>query len=159
MNGPNIPHTLHFSVPDDEDWDRPSIAVLQFSRDSLGSEFLQKNELQTVREFLDEARYGFEFHGQTRDKAHQLILEMSDQSPLEQFIQTLRILEPFANSNANPPCQSGLFPFPKVTGYLKIRRDPACQSRRGSISCKNEPKIIVSLLQSKHRKNAHRIPA
>ena len=99
MNGPNIPHALHSSQPDDEDWERPSIAVIQFSRESLGIELLQKNELQTVREFLEEARYGFEFHGETRNKAKRLMLEMSDQTPLEQFIQALRILELFASSS------------------------------------------------------------
>lgn len=98
MNGPNIPHALHSSLPDDNDWDRPSIAVLQFSRESLGSELLQKNELQSVREFLDEARYGFSFHGATRDKAQELMLAMSDKTPFEQFIQLLRILELFASS-------------------------------------------------------------
>ena len=75
---PNIPHALHSSQPVDEDWERPSIAVIQFSRESLGIELLQKNELQTVREFLQEARYGFEFHGKTRNKAKRLMLEMSD---------------------------------------------------------------------------------
>ena len=99
MNGPNIPHALHSSQPDDEDWERFSIAVIQFSRESLGIELLQKNELQTVREFLEEARYGFEFHGETRNKAKRLMLEMSDQTPLEQFIQALRILELFASSS------------------------------------------------------------
>ena len=51
MNGPNIPHALHSSQPDDEDWERPSIAVIQFSRESLGIELLQKTHCRLSANF------------------------------------------------------------------------------------------------------------
>ncbi len=92
MNGPNIPHALHSGRPDEEEWDRPSLAVIQFSEASLGEDFLQRHEMKPVREFLHAARYGFEFFGKTRDRAAELILAMRDQDEFERSLQLLRLL-------------------------------------------------------------------
>lgn len=92
MNGPNIPHALHSGRTDDEDWERPSLAVIQFSERSLGEDLLQRHELKPVREFLHAARYGFEFFGETRDRAADLILAMKDQDEFERFLQLMRLL-------------------------------------------------------------------
>ncbi|MEM9018021.1 MAG: hypothetical protein AAGC68_13485, partial [Verrucomicrobiota bacterium] len=106
MNGPNIPHALHAGKPDDADWSRPSLAVIQFSRESLGDELLQKEEMQAVREFLDQARYGFEFFGKTAKKAAEQMLAMEKQSPLERLLQLLRLLEFFSRSTEKLPLAS-----------------------------------------------------
>ncbi|MEC5129565.1 AraC family transcriptional regulator [Verrucomicrobiales bacterium BCK34] len=98
MNGPNIPHALHSGRENDGDWARPSLAVIQFSRESLGEELLSKMEMLAIREFLDEARLGFEFTGSTATKASAMIMEMEHQSPLERFTQLLRLLQLFADS-------------------------------------------------------------
>ncbi len=99
MNGPNIPHAVHSGRDDEKDWARPSLAVIQFSRASLGEELLSKMEMQAIREFLDEAKLGFEFSGATASAAAELILEMEHQNPLERFTQLLRLLQFFAESN------------------------------------------------------------
>lgn len=98
MNGPNIPHALHSGKDDEGDWERPSLAVIQFSRESLGEDLLRKHEMQPVRDFLDEARFGFEFFGETARVAADLILEMEHQSPFDRFVQLLRLLHHFAGS-------------------------------------------------------------
>ena len=98
MNGPNIPHALHSGLADDEDWSKPSLAVIQFSEASLGEDLLERHELKPVRDFLQAARYGFEFFGETRHRAAELILAMQDQGELERFIQLLRLLRLLAES-------------------------------------------------------------
>jgi AraC-like DNA-binding protein len=106
MNGPNIPHALHSGKVDKADPTSPSLAVIQFSRESLGEDLLRKHELQPVREFLDAAARGFEFHGETARRAGQLILEMETQSPFERFLQLLRLLKVFALSTEKHPLAS-----------------------------------------------------
>ncbi|MCB1092564.1 MAG: hypothetical protein KDL87_13600, partial [Verrucomicrobiae bacterium] len=98
MNGPNIPHALHSGRPDDEDWERPSLAVIQFSEASMGREFLDRHEMKPIREFLQSARFGFEFFGETRAQAAELMMTMRGMGELERFIQLLRLLRLFAGS-------------------------------------------------------------
>lgn len=109
MNGPNIPHVLHSGKPDDADPLRPSLAVIQFSRESLGEELLRKQEMQPVREFLEAAERGFEFHGATARSAAEMILAMEGQTPFERFLQLLRLLKHFAASEEKRPLASPAF--------------------------------------------------
>lgn len=109
MNGPNIPHALHPGRPDDEDWDRPALAVVQFSAQSLGEDLLRKTEMQVVRDFLEEARYGFEFQGDTADEAARQILAMKEQTAFERFLSLLRLLEMFALSSEKTSLASPAF--------------------------------------------------
>ena len=51
-----------------------------------------------VRNFLDEARYGFEFHGKDAEEAAALILAMREQDAFERFLQLLRLLRFFASA-------------------------------------------------------------
>lgn len=106
MNGPNIPHALHSGKKDENDWARPALAVLQFSRDSLGEDLLRKTEMQPIREFLEEARYGFQFSGEGARRAAELMLAMREQSPLEQFVQLLRLLTFLAETPHKTPLAS-----------------------------------------------------
>jgi AraC-like DNA-binding protein len=106
MNGSNIPHGLHSGRPDEKDWDRPSLAVIQFSRKTLGPDFLAKSEFAIVRQFLDDARHGFEFHGETREIAWNLMLEMREKNDLERFVDFLRLLQLFAESDEKTPLAS-----------------------------------------------------
>ncbi|MEM1443223.1 MAG: AraC family transcriptional regulator [Verrucomicrobiota bacterium] len=109
MNGPNIPHALHSGKPDEEDWDRPSLAVVQFSAESLGEDLLRKTEMQAVRDFLEEARFGFEFHGATAEEAAERILAMKEETPFERLLSLLRLLELFAGSKEKTPLASPAF--------------------------------------------------
>ena len=106
MNGPNVPHALHPEEPDEGDWSRPALAVLQFSADSLGSELLAKPELGRVRDFLAGAGRGYEFHGATRLKAGQMMMAMRDMSELERMLQVLKLLDFLAASEERTPMAS-----------------------------------------------------
>ena len=109
MNGPNIPHALHSGIPDERDWSRPSLAVVQFSRDSIGADLFHKIEMQPIREFLDEAKFGFEFHGETAKEAAGMILAMEEQSSLERLLQLLRLLRFLGASEEKTPLASPAF--------------------------------------------------
>lgn len=98
MNGPNIPHALHAGLPDEEDWARPSLAVIQFSEASLGREFLDRQEMRPIRDFLHAAQWGFEFFGDTRRQAAELIWAMRDLGELERVIELLKLLSLMADS-------------------------------------------------------------
>ena len=99
MNGPNIPHALHATEANEHEWSRPAVAVIQFSRESLGEDLLAKIELQEIHRFLEEARFGFEFFGATRLAARDIILGMADLSELERIIEFLKLLRLLANSS------------------------------------------------------------
>ena len=98
MNGPNIPHALHATEADERDWSRPAVAVIQFSRKSLGEELLAKIEMREIHQFLEEARYGFEFFGDTRVAAREIMLAMAEMSELERIIELLKLLRLLARS-------------------------------------------------------------
>ncbi|HRQ87665.1 MAG TPA: AraC family transcriptional regulator [Bacteroidia bacterium] len=129
MNGPNIPHAFHSGKPDEGDPSRPSLAVIQFSRESLGVGLLCKQEMQPVREFLDSASRGFEFFGSAAQRAAGLILEMECQTPFERYVQLLRLLHHFAISEEKRPLASPAYSpslkardisrLDKVLGYLR----------------------------------------
>ena len=99
INGSYIPHAMRSGRPHDNDWAKPSLAVIHFSKEIVGDDFLSHMELKSIGDFLKAAKYGFQFHGKTRSKASKLILEMRDQSQLERFTQLLQLLELFADSD------------------------------------------------------------
>ncbi|NOY00516.1 MAG: helix-turn-helix transcriptional regulator [Verrucomicrobia bacterium] len=98
MNGPNIPHALHTSEAEEREWDRPAVAVIQFSRKSLGEDLLAKVEMQEIHHFLEDARNGFEFFGKTRIAAKKIMLSMADLSELERVIELFKLLHLLAKS-------------------------------------------------------------
>jgi len=106
MNGPNIPHALHSQQPDEKDWSSPALAVLQFSPESLGRELLEKEEMAPVREFLETATRGYEFHGETRRFAGEMLLAMRTQSEFDRLISVMRLLDFLARSDERTPLAS-----------------------------------------------------
>ncbi|MEM7697792.1 MAG: AraC family transcriptional regulator [Verrucomicrobiota bacterium] len=132
MNGPNVPHCLLSGRPDERDSERPSLAVIQFSRDTLGEDFLGRDELREVSLFLDEARCGFEFFGNAAIVAREMILQMEDHTPLQRVIDLLSLLSHFANSEERRRLASPAFSpslrqhdisrLDRVLRYLQQRR-------------------------------------
>lgn len=106
MNGPNIPHALHPKEPEDQDWDRPAVAVVQFSVETLGEHLLERDEMAPARDLLNAASRGFEFHGKSREHAAELILNMREQDEMEQFASFLLLLRTLAKSNERTPLAS-----------------------------------------------------
>ncbi len=158
MNGPNIPHALHSGWPDEGDPLRPSLAVIQFSRESLGTDLLRKQEMQPVREFLDAADRGFEFHGESARRAAGLILEMERQTPFERYVQLLRLLHHFAASEERHPLASPAFSpslkardisrLDRVLGYLRHHKTEAITLDRAAAAAKMSPKSFCRFFKA-----------
>lgn len=158
MNGPNIPHALHSGKPDESDPARPSLAVIQFSRESLGEDLLRKHELQPVREFLDAAVRGFEFHGETARQGGELILGMETQSPFERFLQLLRLLKLFALSPEKRPLASPAYSpslkarditrLDEVLGWLRRRKTDAVTLEEAAAVARMSPKSFCRFFKA-----------
>ncbi|MEM7013864.1 MAG: AraC family transcriptional regulator, partial [Verrucomicrobiota bacterium] len=106
MNGPNVPHGLQPAEPEEKDWENPALAVLHFSPASLGQQLLERDEMTAIRQLLTDAARGFEFHGETRERAAEQILAMRDQDELERFASFLMVLRTLANSSERSPLAS-----------------------------------------------------
>jgi|TARA_B110000305_G_C19270830_1_gene554398 AraC-like DNA-binding protein len=158
MNGPNIPHAVHSGKADERDWASPSLAVIQFSRKSLGEELLSKIELQPIREFLDEAKFGFEFSGEAAITGAELILEMEHQSPLERLMQLLKVLQFFAetgekHSLASPAYspslrEENISRLDEVLTYLQQHKTETLTLERVAAVAKMSPKSFCRFFKS-----------
>lgn len=158
MNGPNVPHAVHSGVPDEKDWDHPSLAVVQFSKESLGEELLQKEEMNLVREFLEEARYGFEFFGEGRDRAEELVLEMRSMGSLERFLQLLRLLQHLAETKDKRPLASPAFSpslkekdisrLDEVLGFLRREKASPVSLEKVAAIAKMSPKSFCRFFKT-----------
>ncbi len=158
MNGPNIPHALHSGKPDEADPSHPSLAVIQFSRESIGDDLLRKHEMQVVREFLDEARWGFEFFGETARRAAGLILAMESQSPFERFLQLLQILNHFAVSEEKTPLASPAFSpslkardisrLDEVLGHLRRHKSETVTLEQAASVARMSPKSFCRFFKA-----------
>lgn len=96
--GPELPHGLQSDFPDDQDESNPALAVLQFTRESIGLEFLNKPETKHIKEFLTQAQRGIEFHGKDRELIAKYILELRGKNKLNLFTRFIDILDLMANS-------------------------------------------------------------
>ena len=158
MNGPNIPHALHSGKEDDHDWSRPALAVVQFSRDSIGADLFQKVEMQPVREFLEEASRGFEFHGETASTAADLILKMQKQTPLERLLQLLRLLQFLAASEEKKPLASSAYSpslkekdisrLDEVLSYLRKNRTESVSLEEAAAVARMSPKSFCRFFKA-----------
>ncbi len=123
MNGPNVPHALQPAEPDEETWDRPALAVIQFSQETLGKHWLKQEEMAVIRAFLEDASRGFLFHGEDRDAAAKLILAMREQDELERLATFLLVLRKLARSQHRQPLASpGYRPSRKHDQIARVDR-------------------------------------
>ena len=76
LTGPDLPHALHALERDENDPEKPALAVIQFSKHSMGSDLFDRAETAHIGDFLNKASRSFEFFGATRDKAESMILAM-----------------------------------------------------------------------------------
>ena len=93
---------------------------------------MQKSDLEPIRNFLEEAKFGFQFHGSCAEEAGRMILEMEQQKPIERFVQLLKILHLFAESEEKSRLASSAYSpslrdedisrIDRVLQYLRKRR-------------------------------------
>lgn len=85
LNGSNVPHCFTSSTTPSQSSSEAAIAVLQFSEQSIGGEFLSKPEMKSIQEFIHSTSRSFEYFGVTRDKAASVMLEMNQSECMECF--------------------------------------------------------------------------
>ncbi len=91
MLGSNLPHGFVTSYPCRQ-------VVLQMNSDFLGSEFIEKPELKSIKQLFHSANRGLFFNGRTRNRAVKKIKDVIQSVGFGQLVNLLELLNMLANS-------------------------------------------------------------
>ena len=101
--GPDLPHTgFGYGVIGEHEE-----IVVQLRQDFLGESFLQKPEMQQIRELFERAKRGLSFHGKARKMVATKLQKMLQLSHFERLVELLNIFQilavtqEFSTLNAN----------------------------------------------------------
>ena len=92
--GPDLPH-FGFSQRKDEDHIE---IVVQMKEDFLGKNFLEKPEMEEIKQLLEKARLGLSFYGNTKEVIGLRLQKMMDLNPFDRLMELLGILQFMATS-------------------------------------------------------------
>ena len=92
--GPDLPH---FGFSERREAEHFEI-VVQMKEDFLGPLFLQKPEMQAIKNLFEKAKLGLSFHGDFKEKIGYRLGKMLEMPPFEKTIELLRILQKMAVS-------------------------------------------------------------
>lgn len=98
VNGSNVPHAFHPHEPAEDDPANPAMLVLQFSPETWMKGWLDRLEMERIRNFIASTDRSFEIRGETRARAERLMHEMSAQSDAQRVAQFILILDTFATA-------------------------------------------------------------
>lgn len=100
ITGPNHPHAFHASDTELDEYnpDKPAMAVIQFSKESMGSALFDRHETMHISEFLNDSSRSFEFTGKTRDQIHKLIIDMEPMDAFQRYTQVIQVLDTMARA-------------------------------------------------------------
>lgn len=132
---PNVPHAFHAQEREIQENDH-ALFVMQFSLNSLGSEFLDKYELEDIKNFLVSCNQGFTLKGETLIKTQKLLESIIHSTPLKQLSTLLEILEIFSEN-----CSSDLKAITSPTYNPTMKED--------SVNKVNT--VINHIIKNKHR--------
>lgn len=76
----------------------PASIVIQFRLDSFGESFFDLVEMTAVKLLLEKAKFGLEFHGNTKEQIYKVIKENIHKTSLEKFLSLFEILQLMADS-------------------------------------------------------------
>jgi len=76
----------------------PASIVIQFRLDSFGESFFDLVEMNPVKSLLEKAKFGLEFHGNTKEQINKIIKENIHKTSLEKFLSLFEILQLMAKS-------------------------------------------------------------
>lgn len=98
--GQNLPHVIH---RDREYYEThqditPTMIVIQFDKDFLGTDIWNKNEFFHIAELLNKASRGLRFSGEITKLVSAMILKMAEQKGVRKIMTLLCILEELAHS-------------------------------------------------------------
>lgn len=92
--GPDLPHTgFGYGVIGEHEE-----IVVQLRKDFLGEDFMQKPELQHIRELFERAKQGLSFHGKVRKLVASKLQKMLTLSHFEKLIELLNIFHTLAST-------------------------------------------------------------
>lgn len=100
FTGPNLPHLWqsdHEYFENNPDLTTEGI-VIYFPENFLGKEFLQRSEMYRIRQLLQQADRGMEFHGKTHDQASLLMKQILTAVDFDRVILLLKLLNTIAQS-------------------------------------------------------------
>ncbi|TAE36099.1 MAG: AraC family transcriptional regulator [Runella slithyformis] len=90
--GPNVPH-LNFGYGAD---DAHEEIVVQLRDDFMGTEFLQKPEMQAVKQLFERSKQGIKFFGETRKQVANMMLNLPQLSEFERLVELLMVFRKLA---------------------------------------------------------------
>lgn len=107
--GGNIPHVWHQDQAAQTSRDAVHAIVVRFRDDFLGGDFLQKPEMQQVRDLLRRASRGLQITRHTQQSIAQQLQNLAQASGLRRVILLLAILDEVARSRDLRPLSSAKF--------------------------------------------------
>ena len=130
--GSNLPHVWH----QDESAGRSRKAVhaiiIRFLDGFMGDDFLQKPELEAVRQLLKRAGRGLQFTGKTRNDVADRLRHLADVQGLPRVIELLSILDLLAHSKEVKPLASPQY-APELKGSDQGRMERAIRYIHGNL--------------------------
>lgn len=95
LMGPNLPHSY---INDTKFFGQAHSVVLQFLPECLGSDFFQLGELKAISNLLERSRVGLSFHGRTRERTAQALVQLMSLDGVERLTLFLKILQMLADT-------------------------------------------------------------
>ena len=98
--GPYLPH-LWRNDPDyysEDDTNKVKTIIVKFTRDFIGEQTMNNPEFKNIRALLEDSRFGVTFGMHTSEALHEEIVGLIDQSPSQQVIRLLDILDRLSGS-------------------------------------------------------------
>jgi AraC-like DNA-binding protein len=120
--GGNLPHAwisdAHFLKEDNNDVCES--IFIQFRKSVFGTHFIDMPEMESIRTILTKAERGLKIEGNNKTEITKHMLSLEKQSPLEQMLTLIRILDLMHQSEykilaSNNYAQRGIFKSPKMT--------------------------------------------
>lgn len=75
------------------------VITIQFSRGLLSGQFFQKEQFGKIRKLLQDSSEGIKFHGETLQKAMQIMIDLTEEKGFVNVIEFLRLLDLLSQSS------------------------------------------------------------
>ena len=99
--GENVPHCWQNTRENlliEQDPNGCQALVIHFSKEFLGPDFLEKEEFQSIKRLMEQAKTGFQIVGETQDRIVRELLLLKDLDPFQRMISFLNMLHVLSNS-------------------------------------------------------------
>jgi AraC-like DNA-binding protein len=124
--GSNLPHVWHQDTKRAGPRDRVHAIIVRFLDTFLGREFIEKPELEAVRQLLRRSARGLQVTGRTRDIVTERMHHLAASTGLGRIVELLAILEILASSREVKPIASAGF-VPSVAHPDQDRMQRVCR--------------------------------